>query len=300
MTPPADRSSAAAMTPRDRARSPRRSTNPWRRPRRPSTPSTGRKCWPRSPKPRRSPVEKSQYDKYWIHEFHGNAYTASSSIAEAAKELEIGTDIALHGRDGQAARAPSCCCSSPTSSRTTRRSSNYGNKRLETNPDPDIGTVSSGNAYYLTKDFENTRRVMTDVVAKLEASGKPPDEQNLSPPPGRLRQAARTTPASTEQFEKLVTHYPKPEYWQDLHQPADRSDQERQPAAQHPAPRDGSRRHEGPRRSTWRWRSSRSARACRAKRSRCSRKASRRGVHVEPRRKSRRTSSWPRPSRRRR
>ena len=51
---------------------------------------------PRSPKPKRSQVEKSLWDEYWIHEFRGRANLNQEKYAEAAKELEIGLASALH------------------------------------------------------------------------------------------------------------------------------------------------------------------------------------------------------------
>ena len=56
---------------------------------------------------------------------------------------------------------------------------------------------------------------MEGVVAKLEAEGKPPGEQNLRLIHGACR-AMGDDACETEQFEKLVKHYPKPEYWQNL------------------------------------------------------------------------------------
>jgi len=89
-----------------------------------------------------------------------------------------------------------------------------GNKYLETNKDPDIATYV-GNAYYATDDFANTRRVMTDVVAQQEAGSTPPEELTY-----RILQGAclklKDMACVTDQLEKLVIHYPKPNYWQDL------------------------------------------------------------------------------------
>ena len=56
---------------------------------------------------------------------------------------------------------------------------------------------------------------MTEVVAKQEASSKPPEELTY-----RILQGAciklKDNACVTDQLEKLVIHYPKPQYWQDL------------------------------------------------------------------------------------
>ena len=80
--------------------------------------------------------------------------------------------------------------------------------------DPSIATYV-GNAYYATGDNANTRKIMTEVIAREEAAGTKPEEYSY-----RILQSAciklKDNPCIVDQLEKLVTHYPKPEYWQDL------------------------------------------------------------------------------------
>jgi tetratricopeptide (TPR) repeat protein len=158
-------------------------------------------------------VEKSLWDLYWIHEFRGRAYLSQEKYAEAAKELEFGL-------------SSPCMAEADKPSRTKMllqiayRLKEYpkvielGTKVMATNPDPEIGTYV-GNAYYATDDFPNTRRVMTEVVAKQEAGSQPPEEITY-----RILQGAciklKDNACVTDQLEKLVIHYPKPQYWQDL------------------------------------------------------------------------------------
>ena len=56
---------------------------------------------------------------------------------------------------------------------------------------------------------------MRDVINKMEASGKTPDE-----PSYRILQSAclqlKDNDCVVEQIEKLVAHYPKPKYWLDM------------------------------------------------------------------------------------
>jgi tetratricopeptide (TPR) repeat protein len=90
----------------------------------------------------------------------------------------------------------------------------FGNRAYQANQDPEIG-IYIANAYYITDDFQNTKRVMSEVVAKQEGAGKAPDEQTY-----RILQSAclnlKDEPCVNEQIEKLVAHYPKPTYWADL------------------------------------------------------------------------------------
>jgi len=159
------------------------------------------------------PVEKTLWDQYWIHEFRGRAYLSQEKYAEAAKELEPGLSSPCMDAADKPARARMLL-------QIAYRLKEYpkvievGNKYLETNKDPDIASYV-GNAYYATDDFTNTRRIMTEVVAQQEATSKPPEELTY-----RILQGAciklKDMACVADQLEKLVIHYPKPNYWQDL------------------------------------------------------------------------------------
>ena len=159
------------------------------------------------------PVERTVFDNYWIAEFRGRAHINQKKYAEAATELEANLNSPCMEEGEKAARQK-------TVLQLAFQTKNYpkvielGNQVMPTNPDPEIG-VYVGNAYYIANDYENTRRVMKEVVAKQEATSKPPEEVTY-----RILQGAcvklKDNPCIIELFEKLVAHYPKPEYWQDL------------------------------------------------------------------------------------
>ena len=69
--------------------------------------------------------------------------------------------------------------------------------------------------------------ILSEVVTKQEAAGKVPDEQTY-----RILQGAcvnlKDDACVAEQFEKLVAHYPKPAYWQDLTNTLLRASKQRQ------------------------------------------------------------------------
>ena len=158
-------------------------------------------------------VEKSPWDLYWIHEFRGRAYLSQEKYAEASKELEFGLTSACMPDNEKPSRLKMLL-------QIAYRLKEYpkvvdlGNKFLAVNPDPEIASYV-GNAYYAMDDFPNTRKVMTEVVAKQEAGSKPPEELTY-----RILQGAciklKDNACVTDQLEKLVIHYPKTQYWQDL------------------------------------------------------------------------------------
>jgi tetratricopeptide (TPR) repeat protein len=158
-------------------------------------------------------VEQTEFDKFWIHEFRGRALLSQQKYAESVKDLDAGLASPCM-EEGEKAPRQKILLQLAYQLKDYPKVIEVGNRILQTNPDPEIG-VYVGNAYYIADDFENTRRVMKDVVAKQEAGSKPPDEITY-----RILQGAcvklKDNACVTELLEKLVAHYPKQTYWQDL------------------------------------------------------------------------------------
>ncbi|HEV7606171.1 MAG TPA: hypothetical protein VGO61_02495 [Steroidobacteraceae bacterium] len=158
-------------------------------------------------------TEKSVFDKYWISEFRGRALLNQQKYAEAAKDLEAGLTSPCMEEAEKASRQK-LMVQLAFQVKDYPKVIEIGNRIWETNKDPDIG-VYIGNAYYIADDYPNTRRIMTEVVAKQEAGPKPPDEITY-----RILQGScvklKDTACIVDLLEKLVAHYPKATYWQDL------------------------------------------------------------------------------------
>ena len=159
------------------------------------------------------PNPKGLYDTYWIHNLRGKAFTGLKQYKEATQEFEQIKDTP--------------CMSDQDRGETLKLMTKiyyqlddhakvieHGTRALAMTNDPDL-PLYLGQAYYLQKDFPNSRKVMEGVVAKLEEQGKPPGEQNLRLIHGACRSMGDDA-CETAQFEKLVKYYPKPEYWQNL------------------------------------------------------------------------------------
>ncbi len=84
----------------------------------------------------------------------------------------------------------------------------YGNRALQAGAPPDF-CLYVGQAYYLTKDYQNAAKVMKEVTTKLEAEGKPPGEQNVRIIHGACSQLDDAA-CVQEQGEKLVKYYRSP------------------------------------------------------------------------------------------
>jgi tetratricopeptide (TPR) repeat protein len=159
------------------------------------------------------PSPKKLYDEYWIHNMMGKGLTGLKQYKEAVAEFDLIKDTP--------------CMTEPERgdflklmTKIYYQLDDYpkvietGKRSLAIAPDADL-SLFVGQAYYLTKDYENARKVLDDVVAKLEAEGKPPGEQNLRLIHGSCLSIGDDA-CATAQYEKLVKFYPKPEYWQNL------------------------------------------------------------------------------------
>ena len=158
------------------------------------------------------PIEKTEYDKFWVHELQGVAYANLKQYPDAIRELEAAYNSPCMPDADRASRVKLLLQLS-YQSKDYPKAVEYGKKAYE-GGDPEIG-IYLGNAYYIQNDFENTRAVMSDVINKLESSGKTPDE-----PTYRILQSAclqlKDNDCVVQQIEKLVQHHPKPKYWVDM------------------------------------------------------------------------------------
>ena len=160
------------------------------------------------------PVDKSEYDKFWIHELKGVANANLKQYPDAIADLEAALNSPCMNEADKPTRVK-LLMQLAYQSKDYPKVVEYG-KRAQAagSTDPEIG-IYMGNAYYIQNDFENTRTVMNDTINKLEASGQTPDEQTY-----RILQSAclqlKDNECVVAQIEKLVAHYPKPKYWLDM------------------------------------------------------------------------------------
>jgi tetratricopeptide (TPR) repeat protein len=160
------------------------------------------------------PVEKSPYDLFWIHEFRGISNVNLKNYPEALKDLVPGFDSPCMESNDRASRAR-LLLQLAFQTKDYPQAINFGKKAQELSPsDPEIGVYLS-NSYYIVNDFENTKAVSAATIKQLEDSGKVPEETLY-----RILQSAclnlKDNECVVSQIEKLVVHYPKPNYWTDL------------------------------------------------------------------------------------
>ncbi len=159
------------------------------------------------------PSPKGLYDTYWIHNLLGKAHTGLKQYREAAQEFEIIKDSPCMS-DLERGEFLKLITKIYYQIDDYPKVIENGNRALQATGDPDL-SLYLGQAYYLNKDYANSRKVMEGVVTKLEDQGKPPGEQNLRLIHGACV-ALDDDECQTTVFEKLVQHHPKPEYWENL------------------------------------------------------------------------------------
>ena len=160
-----------------------------------------------------TPGAKTQTDLYWMSEFRGYAYHSLKQDSEAVRELEAGLNSPCMPEAKKLERYKSIL-GIYSALRNYPKVIDYGNRALKVSKDPDL-QVAVAQAYYQSGNNKDAVRVMNEMLAGLEGSGRVPKEQQLL-----LVQAACSKAGNNacvaQVFEKLVVHYPKPEYWQNL------------------------------------------------------------------------------------
>jgi len=160
------------------------------------------------------PVDKTNFDLYWMTEFKGIAHANLKNYAEGFAELEAGYKSPCMPEEGKPLRSK-VLMQLAYQAKNFQQAVEYGKVAVQLNPgDPELVNYL-GNAYFQVDDNQNARVSMTDYIGKMESAGKVPEEQAF-----RILQTAclrlKDDNCVTEQIEKLVANYPKPAYWTDL------------------------------------------------------------------------------------
>jgi hypothetical protein len=154
---------------------------------------------------------RSDYDNYVIHSMQMAAYGAQGNYQAAATAIESVVD------------SPYLPASNKPQLLRTLMSIYYQQKDYDkaikygeasraagdTNPDTPLTIAQS---YYLTGKFKEAQQGMEAIVARDEQAGRKPSEKSLS----LIWSCAIKTKddaAASRAIEKLILHYPKPDYW---------------------------------------------------------------------------------------
>jgi len=160
-----------------------------------------------------TPGAKSQFDLYYMAEFRGYAYHNLRQDADAARELETALNSPCMPEAKKFERYKSLV-GLYSSLRNHAKVIDYGNRALKISKDADM-MVAVAQAYYLSGNNKESVRVMNELLADIDGKGRVPKEQQLLLIVAACDKAGDKS-CVAKVFEKLVNHYPKPDYWANL------------------------------------------------------------------------------------
>ena len=157
---------------------------------------------------------KNAYDTHVMNELLGSMYARQGNYAEAAKALEAGlNDGFLDAADTQ--QRIKALAQVNYQIKNYDKAIEFGNKSIKAgNNSEDMRTLVA-QSYYIKGDYKGAAAFMKQDIENEIKSGQKPKEQSL-----QLLQSScvklNDDACVSQQFERLVTYYPKPEYWQNL------------------------------------------------------------------------------------
>ncbi len=159
---------------------------------------------------------KNSYDDHLINEMLGYAYVKTNNLAEAEKVLTTDMDSGFVTGPAASARVRQLLQINYTLKNYDKVLA-LGDRAVKGNfADDDIYTLI-GQAYFLKGDYKGAGKFMEAQVNSQIKAGKKPKEQLLN----LVQNACLKTddgPCLQRVYERLVSYYPKPQYWQNLMQ----------------------------------------------------------------------------------
>lgn len=161
-----------------------------------------------------SKAGKTPFDQHMINEFQGFAYVRKGNYSEAARELEAGLNSGFLAA-GEVGTRVKALSQLNYQTKNYSKAVEYGQRAISNGwADEDIYTLVA-QAKYVTNDYKGTYKFVNDWVSSQQKRGQTPKEQSL-----QLMLSSciklEDSDCTSNSLEKLVTYYPKTEYWQNL------------------------------------------------------------------------------------
>jgi tetratricopeptide (TPR) repeat protein len=157
---------------------------------------------------------KTPYDAYIANQFLAFAYSRQGNAAEFAKATEAQLDSGFPSASEQTAMLKQLAA-------YAYRAKNYAkavdfSNRVIRNGGGDSDTYTTiGQSYYQQGQYAQAGKFLGEFVSDQEKRGQVPKEQSLQLMSAAYDKANDSTGVANA-MEKLVTHYPKPSYWNGL------------------------------------------------------------------------------------
>ena len=157
---------------------------------------------------------KTPYDQHLINDMLGFAYARIQNYAEAAKAWEAELDDGFTPQSEVPTRVRQLA-EANYQIKNYDKAIDFGNRAVKGGfADEELKTLV-GQAYYLKGDWKNTLRFEEGLVDEKIKNGQTPKSESL-----QLMLSAcvklNDSACETRALEKIVTYYPKPDYWYQL------------------------------------------------------------------------------------
>jgi len=157
---------------------------------------------------------KTPYDQHLINDMLGFAYARIQNYAEAAKAWEAELDDGFAPQSEIPTRVRQLA-EANYQIKNYDKAIEFGNRAVKGGfADEELKTLV-GQAYYLKGDWKNTLRFEEGLVDEKIKNGQTPKNESL-----QLMLSAcvklNDSACETRALEKIVTYYPKPDYWYQL------------------------------------------------------------------------------------
>jgi len=158
--------------------------------------------------------KKTPYDQHIINELSGFAYVRLNNYAEAVKALEAGLNDGFLD-PGDVANRVKTLAQVNYQLKNYDKAIEFGNRAIKSGTADDEMMTLVGQAYYLKGDWKGTQKFEDNLIEQQVKAGKTPKSETLQI---ALSACVKLNDAdcTTKQLERLVTYYPKTEYWAQL------------------------------------------------------------------------------------
>jgi len=157
---------------------------------------------------------KTAFDTHIAYQILAFSYARKGSNADAAKymELQLDTGYATQAEQNTITKSLAAVA---YQQQNYAKAIEFGNRLIKGGGgDADTYTLIA-QSYYLQKNYKEAAKFLGDYISDQERKGVTPKEQSLQLLANSYEKGNDTN-GSTVALEKLVTHYPKPSYWNGL------------------------------------------------------------------------------------
>jgi tetratricopeptide (TPR) repeat protein len=158
--------------------------------------------------------KKTPYDEHVINVLAGSAYARTNDYQSAEKAFEAQANDGFT-EQAELPRIVKATAQINYQLKNYDKAIEYGNRAIKGGYGDEEVNVIVGQSYYLKGDYKGTLKFFEPIVDSDIKAGRAPKDQSLQL---IMSSCVKTddSACTTKALEKLVTYYPKPDYWKDL------------------------------------------------------------------------------------